>query len=222
MATELRRDYHDRLAELHRRIEGMGRVVSRGIVDATVSFLEADGVLATQVMRSDAEVDATYPWVEAEIFDVVARQAPMARDLRFVMASSRVAANIERCGDLVASIARRAGRVELADVEGEPLAFIERMGADVSVAFDRAIAAYAALDADLAATVAPLDDAIDELHHGLLRCMVDSTADPEVAIEAAMVARFYERIGDHAVAVAERVRFVALGEMDPGDRDEQD
>lgn len=221
MTTELRREFHDRLALLHAKVDGMGRVVSRGVVDATRAFLSRDHVLAAKVVAADAEVDAAYPWVEAEIFDVVARQAPVARDLRLVIASSRVAANIERCGDLVASIARRAGRIDLAEVDGEPLSYIERMGVEVSTVFDLAVSAYATLDADLAESVAPLDDRIDELHHKVLRCMIRSTADPEAAIETALVARFYERIGDHAVVIAERVRFVVSGEMDAGDRDEQ-
>lgn len=221
MTTELRRDFHDRLARLHERVEGMGHVVVDGIADATAALLAGDELLADRVMAADAEIDRAYPVVESEIFDIVATQSPVARDLRLVIATFRVAANIERCGDLVSSIARRASRLERGALDGDARTLLETMGRAVGASFGRAMQAYAVLDDGLASSVGDLDHEVDDLQRRLLRHLVGAATDTESAIDLALVARFYERIGDHAVVIAERVRFVASGQMDPGDRDEQ-
>ena len=218
MSDELRRDFHDRLAVLHDRVGEMGLRVADGVRHATKALLSSDAGLAAEVVEADREIDAAYPWVEAEVFDVVARQSPVARDLRFVIATFRVAANIERCGDLVASIARRAEPLDAA-LPGSAAEIIETMGAAVEETFRRAMQAYRVLDPELAATVAGLDVEVDELERKLLREVVKNPTDVEAVIDLVLVARFYERIADHAVVIGERVRFVALGEMDPGDRD---
>ncbi|HVM08768.1 MAG TPA: phosphate signaling complex protein PhoU [Acidimicrobiales bacterium] len=218
--VELRRDYHDRLAVLHERVRDIGGIVIEGVRDATRAVLSCDADLAAQVVARDAAIDEVYPWVESEVFDIVARQAPVARDLRFVIATFRIAANIERCGDLVASIARRADRLERGALTPQVRELLEEIGGAVESAFDRAMASYAVLDPDMASTVSGLDVGIDDLQRRLLRAMVSGGAsDVESVIDLALVARFYERIGDHGVVIAERVRFVALGEMDAGDRD---
>lgn len=221
MSSELRRDFHDRLATLHDRVADMAQVVVAGIRDATTALLSGDGALAAGVVAADAEIDAVYPWVEAEVFDVVARQTPVARDLRFVIATFRIAANVERCGDLVASIARRAERLERGALTAPVRATLEEMGAAVALMFERAAQAYLVLDAGVAATVGEIDEHVDRLQRDLLHELVAHPVDVESAIDLALVARFYERVGDHAVVIAERVRFVAVGEMDAGDRDEQ-
>lgn len=220
MSSELRRDYHDRLALLHDNVREMGEVVVTGVRDATVALLSCDDDLAARVIAADARIDERYPWVETEVFDVVARQGPVARDLRFVIATFRIAANIERCGDLVGSIARRAARIERAALSERVRSVLEEIGAAVVATYERAMQAYAVLDPDLAESVAALDERVDDLQRELLRSLVAEPADVESAIDLALVARFYERIGDHAVVIAERVRFVARGEMDAGDRDE--
>ena len=220
MTTELRREYHDQLAELHRRVNEMGTVVIDGVRDATTALLLGDTDLAARVVAADSTIDRLYPLVESDVFDVVARQGPVARDLRFVISTFRVAANVERCGDLVASIARRAERLERGALTEPVRIVIEEMGAAAGATFARSMEAYAVLDPDLAATVNAMDDRVDELQRALLRELVAPPADVESVIDLALVARFYERVGDHGVAIAERVRFVALGEMDAGDRDE--
>jgi phosphate transport system protein len=218
VSTELRRDFHDRLALLHERVQAMGDVVIAGVRDATAALLSGDDELAAKVIAGDAAIDDVYPWVESEVFDVVARQGPVARDLRFVIGTFRIAANIERCGDLVASIARRAGRLERSALSPAVRRLLEEMGAAAGASFERAIRSYAVLDPDIAESVADMDDRVDTLQRELLRSLVANPADVESVIDLALVARFFERVGDHAVVIAERVRFVAVGEMDAGDR----
>ena len=220
MTTELRREFHDQLAVLHSRVGEMGRVVVDGVRDATAALLDGDTALADRVIAADGFIDETYPWVEAEVFDVVARQGPVARDLRFVIATFRIAANIERCGDLVSSIARRAQRFDRAALRPAVRSRLDALGREVSAMFERSMQAYAVLDLDAALAVSQLDDRVDGLHRDLLHELVTEPVDVESSIDLAMIARFYERVGDHAVVIAERVRFVVSGEMDAGDRDE--
>lgn len=219
MSSELRRDFHDRLAALRGQVLTMGEVVVSGVREATASLLSHDGTLAERVVARDAEIDACYPGVEAEVFDIVARQAPVARDLRLVIATFRIAANIERCGDLVASIARRAPRLQPSAMGPRTRELVQAMGDAAGATFARSMQSYAALDPSLAAGAIASDVEVDRLQRELLRELVVAPADVESSIDLALVARFYERVGDHGVVIAERVRFVALGAMDAGDRD---
>lgn len=219
MTTELRREYHDQLALLHQRVGQMGLVVVDGVRKATAALLAGDVRLADEVIAADEFIDSTYPWVEAAVFDVVARQGPVARDLRFVIATFRIAANIERCGDLVSSIARRAQRFDRESLLPAVRGRLDELGREVSTMFEKAMQAYAVLDLDAALEVSRLDDRVDRLQRDLLHLLVAEPVDVESSIELAMIARFYERVGDHAEVIAERVRFVASGEMDAGDRD---
>lgn len=198
----------------------MGTVVVRGVRNATDALLAGDDSLGADVVSADAFIDASYASVEMDVFDVVALEAPVARDLRFVIATFRIAANIERCGDLVASIARRAGRIDPEAMSPAVRDIVRRMGDAAEATFDRAMQAYAVIDPDVAAGVAGLDLHVDALQRDLLRALVAEQVDAESVIDLSMVARFFERVGDHAVVIAERVRFVAVGEMDAGDRDD--
>ena len=223
MTTELRRGFHDDIAALHERVYDLAVLVSEGITDATVALLDGDVSLADAVVAADAQVDAVYSWVESEVFGLVARQAPVARDLRFLIATLRIAQSVERAGDLTASIARRTVRVDLGAMSQRVRALVLEMGSSAQAAFRAAADCYAVLDAQGAAALPAADDHIDDLQRRLLHELVASAPEADLVesvVDLALIARFYERIGDHAVVVAERVRFVASGEMDASDRDE--
>lgn len=218
---ELRRSFHDDLADLRARVDEMAAVVVVGLGSATEALLAGDRVAAAAVVRADAAIDRLYPAVEADVFNLVARQAPVARDLRFLIATLRVALEIERSGDLVASVARRVPTIEPATLTPTVRGLLVEMGAGAADMFRAASRAYAVLDVDLARTVPAADDAMDNLHRRLLAELF-ATPGGAVAsmIELGLVARFYERIADHAVVIAERVCFVVDGAMNAGDLDE--
>ena len=218
---ELRRGFHDRLAGVSERVVGMGRTVCGSIELVTVALRRGDLAIAQDVIAGDSSVDATYGWIEEEVFDLVAREAPVARDLRFLMASLRVSQEFERCGDLVASTAKRVDTVSPLLVSDDLGPVVERMGQHSAHMMRSAVQAYSVLEEEMAERVIDMDDELDDLHRDTLaRLFARSSSDIGACVDLALVARFFERLGDHAVVVAQRVRFVASGSMDPTDSDE--
>ncbi|HEX2850763.1 MAG TPA: phosphate signaling complex protein PhoU [Acidimicrobiales bacterium] len=220
--SELRRAFHDDVGRLRLRVESVGAQVVASIEMATTALLEADSATALEVCARDAAVDAAAVWVEREVFDLVARQAPVASDLRLVMATLRIAQDVERAGDLTASIAKRVGRMSGTSLDRGVRATIAEIGEESRALFEAAVRCYRVLDAEMAQVVIDGDDRVDELHRRLLRELFALAGEaPETLVELGLVARFYERIADHAVVIAERVRFAAVGEMNAGDADER-
>ncbi|CAA9261850.1 MAG: Phosphate transport system regulatory protein PhoU [uncultured Acidimicrobiales bacterium] len=219
---ELRRTFHDDLAVLRGRVEAMARVVVSGTETVTAALLAGDVEAAAAVIAADAFIDAVYPTVEADVFSLVARQAPVARDLRFLMATLRVAQEIERSGDLIASVGRRVGAIDPRSLTAEVRFLLEEMGRQAAIMFRAAAGCYSVLDAEGAAWVRDADDAMDALHHRLLQQLFTASEGTVAStVELGHISRFYERVADHAVVIAERVCFVAQGEMNAGDADER-
>ncbi len=219
---ELRRSFHDDLYDVRRRVEAMAAVVVVGIADVTVALLDGDLQRAAQVVAADGEIDRLYPTIEADVFHLVATQAPVARDLRFLMATLRVAMEIERSGDLAASVGRRVPTLDPSALTSPVRSLLAEMGARAEQMFTQAAAAYASLDADGARALPAEDDAMDELHRRLLgELFASSPTHIGSTVDLGLIARFYERIADHAVVMAERVGFVVDGEMNASDADEQ-
>jgi phosphate transport system protein len=218
---ELRRSFHDQLTAVHDLVSSMSAVVNDSLERVTDALLTGDADAAALVVANDAPLDDHYASVESEVHDLLARQAPVARDLRFVLAALRIAQEVERSGDLVASIARRTGRIDPVVLTPEIRAIVHEMGAEAVGMFRSAANAYAVMDPSAAARLGEWDDVMDELHRRLLVAVFAlREASLESAVELGLVARFYERIADHAVVIAERVCFAASGSMHPGDADE--
>lgn len=216
--TELRREFHDRMAHIQQVLgEVVGGVAQS--VEAVTGFLVADHDDRPEI--DDAHVDETYLWLESEIFDLVALQAPVGRDLRFLTGSLRIGQAIERAGDLVSSIGFRLDLLRPYASAPVLASTVRGLGQGGAGMLRGAASAYAVLDEALAEEVAARDDAIDDLHRELIRSVYDLKGVPlEAAVELGLVGRFFERIADHAVVIAERVRFIASSHMNPGDTDE--
>lgn len=199
----------------------MGRTVSGAIELVTVALDRGDLAIASDIIAGDTSLDSTYAWIEEEIFDLVARESPVARDLRFLMASMRVSQEFERCGDLVASTAKRVDTVAPLLARENLGTLVERMGQHAARMMRSAVEAYSVLEEEMAERVVDMDDDLDEMHRALLGELFSRGAgDVGPYVDLALVGRFFERLGDHAVVVAQRVRFVASGSMDPIDSDE--
>ena len=220
MGEELRTEFHDQLAELHRGVEAMGADVVDMVRSAVDALLEGDDERVDEVEAMDAAVDAAYARVERDAYTIVLRQAPVARDLRLVVASLRVAQELERCGDLSRSIARRATRLDETVLTPRVRLVIHEIGADAVGMLAGAVRAYGVLDGVAAAAVVAADQALDELYTQLLRELFAlREAANEPLVEAGLVARFLERLGDHAAVICERVHFITGGTFEPNDSD---
>ena len=199
----------------------LGEVTSEvaASVDGVTAYLVGDE--GDRPAIDDARVDAAYVWLESEVFDLVALQAPVGRDLRFLTGSLRIAQAVERAGDLVASIGFRADLLRPYASLPELAVLVRGLGRGGADMLRGAASAYAVLDEALAEEVAEQDDAVDALHHQFIRALYDLEGVPtEPVVELGLVGRFYERIADHAVVIAERVRFIASSKMHAGDTDE--
>jgi phosphate transport system protein len=193
----------------------MAEAIHKAMRRATDALLTADQAAAEQVVARDAEVDALYRLVEDKIYDVVARQAPVASDLRLVLTALHIAADLERMGDLADHVAHTALRRHPATAVPDTLTEIfKQMGEVADRIAGKIGTALDAQDVVLAAQLDRDDDAMDDLHKQLFSVMFSpSWSDGvEAAVDSALLGRFYERYADHAVNAGRHVVFLVTGE----------
>ena len=211
----MRDTYHDELDAISRSLVEMANLVGSAMSRATTALLDGDLQLAEQVITADEAVDARYREVEARAFDVLARQQPVASDLRVLVTSLRMVADLERMGDNavhVAKIARR--RYPASAVPPELRSTVLKMGHAAEEIVAKAGSVIASRDVAKAIELEKDDDVMDELHRNLFRAILDDSWDQgvEAAIDITLVGRHYERFADHAVSVARRVVYLVTGE----------
>jgi phosphate transport system protein len=181
---------------------------------ATTALLDADLALAEGVISADAVVDELYRTTEERAFDVMARQQPVASDLRMLVTSLRMVADLERMGDNavhVAKIARR--RYPSSAVPPQLRATVLKMGHVAEEIVAKAAEVVARRDLALAAELERDDDVMDDLHRRLFQQILEQAdGDVEAAIDVTLAGRYYERFADHAVSVARRVVYLVTGE----------
>jgi phosphate transport system protein len=211
----MRDAFHKELDALDQEIVRMGAVVERSTQDATRALVECDRTLAQAVREGDEEIDSLFLDIEKRSLTLLAQQAPVAGDLRLIVAILRVVNDLERVGDLSYNIAK------LVQLEGfcEPgpkaiHSLVSDLGDAAAQLIGKAIDSWATKDEALAADLARQDDRIDELHAQLIHQLLELNDQASVgpAIRLAMVGRYFERIGDHAVNMGERVRYYVTGD----------
>jgi phosphate transport system protein len=197
---------YEALQQIDRKVLQLFALVGEGMSGATDSLLSGDREAAKLLAERDQEVDNLYHDIEEmtlEQLTVAGITSP--EDLRFLVTVIRMLPDLERNGDLAEHVARRAARGLGTELTARSRGLVERMG-EVAVHMWRATTdAYAERHASAAALVDTLDDEMDDLHVSLTVEVVAGTMPLPVAVELAMVARFYERFGDHAVNLARRV-----------------
>lgn len=211
----MRAAFQDELDQIGSQLVSMSRLVAAAMSKATTALLDADVSLAESVITADEDVDNTYRQLEERAFDLLARQAPVARDLRIVVTSLRMVADLERMGDLalhVAKVARmrfpeRAVPPELHDT-------IRQMGQVAGQIVSKAGETVATRDVTRAAELEADDDIMDGLHRQLFATLLSDEwpYGVETAIDITLLGRYYERFADHAVSVARRVVYLVTGE----------
>lgn len=214
---ELRKGYHHELEAAGDQLALLAARVAEVIPRATSVLLDGDLELAEIVIRGDAEIDAMSVEVEERCIGILALQAPVAGDLRHVLALLKMIAEVERSGDLAVNICKAARRIYGHELDPKLRGIIGRMGEQAASEFSAAIDALRAKDAGKAAAVDDMDGYLDALQKQFISAIFESQAagriDLQVAVQLAMVARFYERIGDHAVNMGERVLYIVTGKV---------
>jgi phosphate transport system protein len=208
--------YHEQLDEILVQLERMTRTVSTAVRRSTAALLTTDLGTAEEVIAADAQLDATGEMIEEKVFDLIARQAPVANELRTLFAALRMVADLERMGDLAAHVAKITRlRYPLPAIPAELEGLIEDMGRVAQRMVDQAGDVIKSRDVSAAQQIASADDEMDKLRRNQFRLMMADSwpHGVEVAVDIALLGRYYERIADHAVSMARRVIFLVTGEM---------
>ena len=196
-------------------ISQMGGLAEEAIHDAMKALQRGDLALAEQVRRKDKAIDAIESEVERLAVRVIALRAPMADDLREVVAALKIAAVVERIGDYAKNIAKRVPMIHTGPDRIEAISILPAMANLASDMVKDVLDAFSARDADAAAEVCERDSALDDFYDSIFRTLVTFMVEnPRTISQVAhllFVAKNIERIGDHATNVAEMVYFAATG-----------
>lgn len=212
----MRNTYHEQLDDILAELERMTRTVSSAVRRSTKALLDADIRAAEEIIAADIELDASGEGVEDKVFELMARQAPVANELRMLVAALRMVADLERMGDLAAHVAKIARmRYPQPAIPGELSKVIDQMGGVAERMVNAAGDVIKSRDVEAAAKLEATDDDMDALRSDQFRMMMDDSwpHGVEVAVDIALLGRYYERIADHAVSMARRVVYLVTGEL---------
>ncbi|GAA2137455.1 phosphate signaling complex protein PhoU [Kitasatospora kazusensis] len=211
----MRDAYHEELDSISDGLVEMARLVGSAMGRATTALLDADLALAESVIAADDKVNALHHELENRAITLLARQQPVATDLRIVVTSLRMSADLERCGDLARHVAKVARlRFPETAVPNDLHPIVLEMGQLAQRLVAKAGLVIATKNVDAALELERDDDAIDALHRELFSHLLDDRWQHgiETAVDVTLVGRYYERFADHAVSVAKRVVFLVTGE----------
>jgi phosphate transport system protein len=215
MTDELRKSFHHELESAREELALLAATVTELIPRATAILLQSDLEGADYLIRGDTEINHRAIDLEERCYRMIALQAPVATDLRQVMSLVRMVAEIERSADLCANICKAARRIWGHDLDPKLRGIISAMGGQAKQLYSAAIDAFVETDLAKASAIDDMDSYLDGLQKQFVQAIFESHAagriDLQVAVQLAMVARFYERIGDHAVTIGERVQFIITG-----------
>lgn len=215
----MRDAYYEQLDTIVDDLVELTGTVRKAVAASTAALLNADGPLAERVIAGDKQIDETTEEIEERALLLLATQQPVATDLRQLVATLRMLTDLQRMGDLSVHVAKVA-RMRMPDV-AVPTTLQPTIMAMASVA-DQMIHAASRIvanrDVDAAGKLEDTDDEMDRLRKDLFRALLGGTWEHgiEPAIDLALLGRYYERIGDHAVSMARRVVYLVTGELAPG------
>jgi len=207
---ELRHHYDDELDEIRRSIIEMGTLVLTNVERAGVVITESRLDEVDEVRAADLPVNDRYRSCEEKVFQVLALQQPVASDLRFLVASTRIVYEIERSGDLAVNLVKALSRID--GLPSDPvleslLGQLTEASADM---FQLGIEALATMDAEIGMGAEEADEVVDNLTADLYKAVTARQDDLglEVSVALFRMGRFLERIADHGVNIAEQVTFM--------------
>ena len=211
----MRDAFHEELDAIQATLVTMGEMVSLAMSRSSEALLKADVKLAEQVISEDEKLDTIQHDLEARAINLMARQQPVAQDLRILVTSLRMSADLERMGDLCHHIAKLARmRYPEVAVPAELVKTIESMGTTAVKIIDKSTHVIKTQDLQAAIELETDDDEMDKLHRALFVALLDDSWSHgiEAAIDMTLLGRYYERCADHAVSIARRVYFLVKGE----------
>jgi phosphate transport system protein len=212
----MREAFQEQLDSIFSDLAEICHEVETSVRHATQALLDGDAEVAEQVIAADAKIDVARERVEDTAFSLLSLQQPVARDLRVVVSALRMVTELERMGDLSVHVAKIARlRVPEVAVPDEAQPTIARMGEVAEDMVRRVAAVITDRDVDAAIEIGRDDEEMDQLRRGSFTQLLgdDWQYGVESAVDIALLGRYYERIADHAVSVANRVIFVVTGQF---------
>ena len=210
----MREQFQEELNSVSATLVAMAGLVKTAMENATTSLLTADLALAERVIAEDSVVDEIQHELDARTINLIARQGPVASDLRTLVTSLRMSADLERMGDLAHHIAKSARmRYPATAVPPQASLTIEEMGRVAGLIIDKLAKIIKSRDLEDTKQLAIDDDEMDKLHRKLIQSLVskDWPHGAESAIDLTLLGRYYERSADHAVSISRRVYFLVTG-----------
>ncbi len=213
----MRVSFTEELSQLEASLQEEGDLVLRALRSSLNALARGDEELADEVISFDDEVDRRYISIEEGVQSLLARQTPVAVDLRLVLAVLRVNLHLERMADYCVTVAKLTKLMGDLNVSDERIArSIEDMGQRAEQMIRVALDSFASRDADKAQTLVDLDELIDRANRNATEDVLslgDSPAEREYGLRMLVVSRCVERIGDHAVDIGEQVAYLVTGEF---------
>ncbi|MGI6404623.1 MAG: phosphate signaling complex protein PhoU [Oscillospiraceae bacterium] len=209
----MRKSFDEQLKELGAELTQMGALCETAIANAAQALFEGDGRFAQEAVRADEEIDNRERKIEALCLKLLLRQQPVARDLRQISSALKMITDMERIGDQARDIAEITKYVNLQHVE--PALSIKEMAQHTIKMVMESISAYVNRDLEQASAAIDHDDVVDALFDKvkgeLIAMIAKNPAYGEQALDLLMIAKYFERIGDHATNIAEWVEFSLTG-----------
>ena len=207
--TGHRREFDRHLDAIDAKVMELFAMVCEDLRPVTQAVLNGHNGMAGPLADRERAIDALYREIEQLVCREILLQAPVASDLRFLLSVLRIAPELERSHDLVCHIASRADRIPGPELPPRCRELIEQMDELACGMWRRAADCWCQRDGSAAPALAEADDELDELHASLVAELASGAMAPPVMMEMTLVARFYERLGDHAVNIARRVVYLA-------------
>jgi phosphate transport system protein len=207
--AEHRQDFERELEAIEARIIELFAIVAEDLPEATKALMTGNNEIMQRLTDRDKAISALYPETEELANRAILLQAPVADDLRFLLSVLRVLTEFELSHDLVMQIAARANHFLGEDLTPRTKGIVERMGSVASDMWRQASDCWYQRDRSAALALAERDDEMDQLYSSLIGELASGQMALPVTMEMTLVARFYERLGDHAVIIARRVVYLA-------------
>lgn len=207
--AELRIQFHHQMDEIEAKVIHIFALVAEDLSAATAALLDGDPSARDVLAEREEAIDAIYMDVEELVNHQIALQAPMAKDLRFLLSVLRIVPEIERSHDLVVHIANYASADLARDLTPKTRGLVSGMGHVAADMWQRVADSWYRRDAAVAQELDERDDEVDTLHEALLLELASGAMSSPLVITMTLVGRFYERLSDHAVNIARRVAYLA-------------
>jgi len=211
----MRNAFQEELDSIHDTLVKMGRLVAESMAEATQALLQPNLEIAEKVIKNDDVIDDMQHELDARTMMIIARQSPVAGDLRTLVTSLRMSADLERMGDMahhIAKLARmRFPNCAVPDEIKETIVNMDRVAVSI---IKKTTEAIDTRNTTLALELEKDDDEMDKLHRNLFKVLMDEKwgHGTELAIDMTLLGRYYERCADHAVSVGRRVYYMVKGE----------